>query len=329
MSSEKTQFRPVITAPKGTPCGWLAYGETGTKLTCHGDTPAVHILTATLPVAVEGTALCGYHSPYDVTDAEREAVGQPFQTKGEAGAAKLAEREAILADAGKTWGDKTRAPRWGDAAMVGKVWTASGRMVDDVPAEVSGVEILTDLLTLEPVAEVPTFNVVKAHKMSAPMVSVALAVSAMRGQVDAWHMHNVILPESTKATKATVRALIRRGILAEVTGDNDGTPGSLVAYRLTDTGCDIVAALGCPVTFLPADPSEADTYVRRAAVRPGDCSDGCETVSARSLPVGGTVCLGCGSTFTRTGEDTHPGTLAVSEAVVRRNLARITADIEI
>lgn len=162
---------------------------------------------------------------------------------------------------------------------------------------------------------------IKGHGLSVPMVSVALAVSAMRGQVDAWHMHNVILPESTGATKATVKALIRRGILAEVIRDNDGMPGSLVAYRLTDTGRDIVAVLGCPVTFLPTDPSEADAYVRRAAVRPDDCSDGCETVFDRSLPVGGTVCLGCGSTFTRQGEDMHPGTLAVSEAVVRRNLA--------
>lgn len=320
MSREKAQFRPVITAPKGTPCGWWAYGETGAKLTCEGNRPAVHILTTTLPVAVEGTALCGFHSPYDVTDVERQA---------------------ILADAGKTWADKTRAPRWGDAAMVGKVWTASGRMVDDVPAEVSGVDTLADMLTLPPVAEIAPFSPVRFLRMSAPMVSVALAVSAMRGQVDAWHMHNVILPESTGATRATVKALIRRDILAEVIRDNDGTPGSLVSYVLTTTGRDLVAILGCPVTFLPTDPAEADTYVRRAGVRPGDCSDGCETVSARSLPVGGAVCLGCGSTFTRHGEDTHPGTLAVSLAVVRRNLAadearvrafnatRVTADTEI
>jgi hypothetical protein len=320
MSSENVQFRPVITAPANTPCGWSAYGETGTKLTCEGNRPAVHILTTTLPIAAEGTALCGYHSPWDATDAERQA---------------------ILADAGKTWADKTRAPRWGDAAMVGKVWTASGRMVDDVPAEVSGVDTLADMLTLPPVAEIPAFNPVRFLKMSAPMVSVALAVSAMRGQVDAWHMHHVILPESTGATKATVKALIRRDILAEVIRDNDGTSGSLVSYVLTVTGRDLVAILGCPVAFLPTEPAEADEYVRRAAARPGDCSDGCETVSARSLPVGGAVCLGCGSTFTRQGEDMHPGTLAVSEAVVRRNLAidamrvrafnatRVTADTDI
>lgn len=65
--------RPVTVAPVGTPCGWTAYGETGTRLTCHGGRDAVHILTKTLPVAVEGTALCGFHSPYDVTDAERAA----------------------------------------------------------------------------------------------------------------------------------------------------------------------------------------------------------------------------------------------------------------
>ncbi len=191
--------------------------------------------------------------------------------------------------------------------------------MDGPVTEVSGVEILADMLTLEPVAEVHVFDVVKFHKMSAPMVSVALAVAAMRGRVDAWHMHNVILPTSTKATKATVKALTRRGILAEVTHENDGTPGSLMSYVLTDTGCDLVAVLGCPITFLPTDTAEADEFVRRAGVRPGDCSDGCDNITARSLPLGGAVCLGCGSTFTRSGEDTHPGTLAVSEAVVRRN----------
>lgn len=68
------RFRPVITATPGTPCGWTTYGETGTKLTCQGDRPAVHVLTETLPVAKAGTALCGYHSPFDPTDAERAMV---------------------------------------------------------------------------------------------------------------------------------------------------------------------------------------------------------------------------------------------------------------
>lgn len=89
-----TPARLVTVAPVGTPCGWTAYGETGTRLTCKGGRNAVHILTATLPVAAKGTALCGFHSPYDVTKAEREAVGQPFQAMGEAGAEILAKRAA-------------------------------------------------------------------------------------------------------------------------------------------------------------------------------------------------------------------------------------------
>jgi len=79
--------RMVTLAPKGTPCGWTTYGETGTRLTCAGGNRdarahvldsktsipamAVHILTETLPVAPKGTALCAYHSPWDVTEAER------------------------------------------------------------------------------------------------------------------------------------------------------------------------------------------------------------------------------------------------------------------
>lgn len=104
MSSENWSqtFRPVTVAPKGTPCGWTAYGETGTRLTCQGGRDAIHILTVTLPVAVAGTALCGYHSPWDPTDAEREAVGQPFQTKAEAGADRIAaeilSRKLIIGD---------------------------------------------------------------------------------------------------------------------------------------------------------------------------------------------------------------------------------------
>ena len=66
--------RLVTVAPANTPCGWTAYGETGTKLTCESGKDAAHVLTETLPVAVKGTALCGFHSPYDVTDADRKAM---------------------------------------------------------------------------------------------------------------------------------------------------------------------------------------------------------------------------------------------------------------
>lgn len=66
--------RLVTAAPINTPCGWKALSETGTKLTCEAGREAVHILTATLPVAPEGTALCAFHSPYDVTPADRLAM---------------------------------------------------------------------------------------------------------------------------------------------------------------------------------------------------------------------------------------------------------------
>lgn len=65
--------RPVTIAPLGTPCGWTAYGETGVTLTCGSNRDAVHILTTPLPVARKGTALCAFHSPYDVTEADRQA----------------------------------------------------------------------------------------------------------------------------------------------------------------------------------------------------------------------------------------------------------------
>src|SRR5688572_31371286 len=63
--------RMVVTAAAGTPCGWKAYGEAGTLLTCESGRDAIHVLTGTLPVGVKGTALCAYHSPWDVTDADR------------------------------------------------------------------------------------------------------------------------------------------------------------------------------------------------------------------------------------------------------------------
>lgn len=47
------------TAPPATPCGFPR---------CATKAPAVHILLIDLPVGKVGTALCGYHSPYDVKD---------------------------------------------------------------------------------------------------------------------------------------------------------------------------------------------------------------------------------------------------------------------
>lgn len=111
--------RPVTTAQPGTPCGWTAYGETGTKLTCKGGKDAVHILTKTLPVAQAGTALCAFHSPWDPTEEERAVVGQPLQTMGKAPKLKAVH----AADLG-TGDDKTTA--CGKAQVHGRVTMVPG-----------------------------------------------------------------------------------------------------------------------------------------------------------------------------------------------------------
>lgn len=72
--------RFVTPAPGGTPCGWRGFDKLGYRLTCQGGRDAVHILTRTLPVAVEGTALCGFHSPCDVTDDDRAFTAAPVMS---------------------------------------------------------------------------------------------------------------------------------------------------------------------------------------------------------------------------------------------------------
>lgn len=56
--------RPVKIAPANTLCGFR---------NCGSGKNAIHILTEGLPIAPQGTALCGYHSPYDVTPADIDA----------------------------------------------------------------------------------------------------------------------------------------------------------------------------------------------------------------------------------------------------------------
>lgn len=73
-------YCPVTVAAPGTSCGWVAYGETGRRLTCQGGKPAVHVLTKSLPVAKAGTALCGFHSPFDTTPEERALVAVMEET---------------------------------------------------------------------------------------------------------------------------------------------------------------------------------------------------------------------------------------------------------
>ena len=94
MSQENTPapYRPVTTAAIGTPCGWTAFGETGTWLACQADRPAVHVLTETLPIAPAGTALCAFHSPFDPTAAERAAIQPAPEADGSEFAALLGGR---------------------------------------------------------------------------------------------------------------------------------------------------------------------------------------------------------------------------------------------
>lgn len=52
----------ITDAQPDTPCGW----KFGDFLTCQSGMPAVHVLKKDLPVAPKGTALCSYHSPFEV-----------------------------------------------------------------------------------------------------------------------------------------------------------------------------------------------------------------------------------------------------------------------
>lgn len=74
--------RPVVQAPRDTLCGFRYQGQgckAGVSTTDTGPGPreAVHVLTMSLPVAPSGTALCGYHSPYDVQRGVSLAKSQP------------------------------------------------------------------------------------------------------------------------------------------------------------------------------------------------------------------------------------------------------------
>lgn len=67
--------KPYTIAPANTPCGWQNRGSfSGISYNCGSGRDAVHILTKSLPVAPEGTALCAYHSPFDVIPGETAPV---------------------------------------------------------------------------------------------------------------------------------------------------------------------------------------------------------------------------------------------------------------
>lgn len=59
-----TDTRPLTIAPAFTPCGFE---------NCATDRNAIHVLTRSFPRLPAGIAVCGFHSPFDVTDADRLA----------------------------------------------------------------------------------------------------------------------------------------------------------------------------------------------------------------------------------------------------------------
>jgi hypothetical protein len=63
----RERVRPVSLAPVNTPCAWSYRSDR-----CYDGT-AIHVLHHDVPGIPAGTAVCGYHSPYDVTEDEREA----------------------------------------------------------------------------------------------------------------------------------------------------------------------------------------------------------------------------------------------------------------
>lgn len=61
-----TLARDVRPAAPGTLCGFDYYGRKCARGAENGPDVAVHVLTQSIPLAPAGTALCAYHSPYDV-----------------------------------------------------------------------------------------------------------------------------------------------------------------------------------------------------------------------------------------------------------------------
>ena len=105
---------------------------------------------------------------------------------------------------------------------------------------------------------------IRTHRLSVPMIGVIESVGrASNGTVDSWTMKNVILTGVQGANATTVKALISRGIVEEIVRDNDGTPGSLTAYRLTNAGIEIVVAfIGDQATVTEHTMSNGDTAYR-------------------------------------------------------------------
>lgn len=220
MNQQVNSFRPVTVATPGTPCGWQHVDEeTDTIHTCESGKPAVHVLTQTLPVAEAGTALCGFHSPFDVTQAERDT---------------MATVPATVID-GHMYGRESGLP------IFRNVTDNSPGILARHRAEQAKADVLADMLTLSPVAEAPApLDMVKFHKLSPAMVALIKAIAVRGGKADSWQMRNDIasLPGVTARTRTALEA---RGILDS--RSNPDTSGSMTLFFLTDRGREIAAIL--------------------------------------------------------------------------------------
>lgn len=87
----------IKAAPRGTLCEWAA-GSTRYS-GCRGNNGkpslAVHILLKGLPVAPAGTALCGYHSPFDVLFSYEGETYLKHSGPNASGYYKLISRDAV------------------------------------------------------------------------------------------------------------------------------------------------------------------------------------------------------------------------------------------
>lgn len=64
----------VRKALPNTPCGWTANNGRSVCASVARGEFAVHVLNFSLPVAPAGTALCAFHSPYDVKATDAPAI---------------------------------------------------------------------------------------------------------------------------------------------------------------------------------------------------------------------------------------------------------------
>lgn len=231
MSSTNTT-RLVVPAPANTPCGWWMYGETGHKHTCGSGRLAVHVLTETLPVAKAGTALCGFHSPYDVTEADRAATNGT-----EAGVSGL----EILADM-LTLDTPAEAP----AFDVVKFHKLSPAMVG-VLTEVAGVRGLVGAWAMSNVV-IPAVKGATKRTVTALITRGILADEINEGnQSGTGGFHDYVLTERGREVASIL------GVLAAELPTVPEVIAAVVAAHGQDdcaTGCEVLVSRG--LVMLPA-----------------------------------------------------------------------------